>query len=205
MNRFLLCIFGAIALSPADGHSQTLEEALALAYQTNPTIGAEQARQRATSEAKAQAWANALPKVTADAAYSKVDDTQTINNAAFGGVGTSDRTFNLETKTAHVTGEQSIFTGLRNFNLIRQAKARVKAGDAQLALVEQDVLTRAAQAYFDVLRDTAVYDATANNVQVLSRQKDEADLRFNVGEVTKTDVAQAEARLAQSRAQLTTA
>lgn len=205
MNRFLLCIFGAIALSPADGHSQTLEEALALAYQTNPTIGAERARQRATSEAKAQAWANALPKVTADAAYSKVDDTQTINNAAFGGVGTSDRTFNLETKTAHVTGEQSIFTGLRNFNLIRQAKARVKAGDAQLALVEQDVLTRAAQAYFDVLRDTAVYDATANNVQVLSRQKDEADLRFNVGEVTKTDVAQAEARLAQSRAQLTTA
>ena len=55
------------------------------------------------------------------------------------------------------------------------------------------------------MRDTAVYDATANNVQVLSRQKDEADLRFNVGEVTKTDVAQAEARLAQSRAQLTTA
>lgn len=205
MKRFLLCIFGAIALSPVDGHAQTLEEALALAYQTNPTIGAERARQRATSEAKAQAWANALPKVTAGAAYSKVDDTQTINNAAFGGVGTSDRAFNLETKTAQVAGEQPIFTGLRNFNLIRQAKARVKAGDAQLALVEQDVLTRAAQAYFDVLRDTAVYDATANNVQVLSRQKNEADLRFNVGEVTKTDVAQAEARLAQSRAQLTTA
>lgn len=205
MNRFLLCFFGAIALSPVGGHAQTLEEALALAYQTNPTIAAERARQRATSEAKAQAWANALPKITAGAAYSKVDDTQTINNAAFGGVGMSDRTFNLETKTAHVTGEQPIFTGLRNFNLIRQAKARVKAGDAQLALVEQDVLTRAAQAYFDVLRDTAVYTATANNVQVLSRQKDEADLRFNVGEVTKTDVAQAEARLAQSRAQLTTA
>lgn len=201
---FLSAVTTAIA-APAAGSAQTLEEALSIAYETNPTIGAERARQRATRELKAQAFANALPQVQASAGYSKIDETQTINSTAFGQTIVQERNFDLESKTAGVTGEQPIFTGLRNFNAIRAAKSRVKAGNAQLALVEQDVLQRAAQAYFDVVRDMAVYDATKNNVDVLLRQKREAELRFEVGEVTKTDVAQADARLAQSRAQLTTA
>ncbi len=195
----------SILLAPAHVMAQTLDEALAMAYNSNPTIGAERARQRATRELKAQAWSSALPQVQASASYQKNKDDQTVNNTAFGGVGTNQRSFNLETKSAQISGEQTVFTGLRNFNAIRAAKARVRAGDAQLALVEQDVLQRAAQAYFDVIRDTAVYDATKNNLEVLLRQKREAELRFEVGEVTKTDVAQADARLAQSRAQLTTA
>lgn len=195
----------SMLFAPGQALAQTLDEALAMAYNSNPTIGAERARQRATKELKAQAWSSALPQVQASASYQKNKDDQTINNAAFGGTGTSDRSFNLETKTAQISGEQPIFTGLRNFNAIRAAKARVLEGDAQLALVEQDVLQRTAQAYFDVVRDTAVYDATKNNLEVLLRQKREAELRFEVGEVTKTDVAQADARLAQSRAQLTTA
>jgi outer membrane protein len=185
--------------------AQTLEEALSMAYDSNPTIGAARATQRATKELKAQAWANALPQVQGSAAYSKTDSTQTAVAPGFCGGTSTVCDVNLETKTAQVSGEQPIFTGLRNFNAIRAAKARVRAGDAQLALVEQDVLQRAAQAYFDVVRDMAVYDATKNNVEVLLRQKREAELRFEVGEVTKTDVAQADARLAQSRAQLTTA
>ena len=199
----ITAIFGALA--PALAVAQTLEEALSIAYQTNPSIAAERARQQATRELKAQALANALPQVQASAAYTRNDIDQTINNASFGGAGVTNRSFDLETKAAQVVAEQPIFTGLRNFNAIRAAKARVKAGDAQLAFVEQDVLQRAAQSYFDVVRDMAVYQATANNVDVLLRQKREAELRFEVGEVTKTDVAQAEARLAQSRAQLTTA
>lgn len=186
-------------------HAQTLEDALTMAYSANPTIGAERARQRATKEQKAQAWSQALPQVQGEAAYQKVDDTQTINASSFGGVGKLDRNFDLDTRTAGVSATQPIFTGLRNFNAIRAAKARVKAGDAQLAAVEQDVLQRAAQAYFDVIRDAKVYEVTKNNVEVLLRQQREAQLRFDVGEVTKTDVAQADARLAQSRAQLTTA
>jgi outer membrane protein len=205
--RFELLVSTAFfaAVAPSASFAQTLEQALSTAYETNPTIGAERARQRATKELKAQALANALPQVQASAAYTKNDIDQTINNAAFGAAGVTSRSFDLETKAAQVVAEQPIFTGLRNFNAIRAAKARVKAGDAQLALVEQDVLQRAAQSYFDVVRDMAVYEATANNVDVLLRQKREAELRFDVGEVTKTDVAQAEARLAQSRAQLTTA
>lgn len=195
----------AASLSPGAAVAQTLEEALTMAYQSNPTIGAERARQRATKELKAQAWASALPQVQGSASYQKSDTTQSVVTPGFCGGSALTCDIELETKTAGVSGEQPIFTGLRNFNAIRAAKARVKAGDAQLALVEQDVLQRAAQAYFDVTRDTKVYEATKNNVDVLLRQKREAELRFEVGEVTKTDVAQADARLAQSRAQLTTA
>lgn len=200
-----ILFLGAASLAAAPAQSQTLVEALSLAYETNPSIGAERARQRATNETKAQAWAGALPQVTAGASYSKVDNDQTINNAAFGGVGASDRSFELETKAAQVQAEQPIFTGFRNFNQIRAARASAKAGAAQLDAVEQDVLRRAATSYFDVVRDAKVYQSTLNNVEVLLRQKEEAALRFEVGEITKTDVAQADARLARARAQLTTA
>ncbi len=204
MRRTLfLAALAVAAAGPA--RAQTLEQALTFAYETNPTISAERARQRATKELKAQAWASALPQIQGDASYVKNRDEQTINNAAFGGTGLAQRTFNLETRSAGISGQQSIFTGFRNYNAIRAAKARVKAGDAQLALVEQDVLQRAADIYFNVVRDMDVYAATKNNVDVLLRQQREANLRFEVGEVTKTDVAQADARLAQSRAQLTTA
>jgi len=198
----LLCGAAFAAMPVA---AQTLEEALSLAYETNPTIAAERARQRATKEQTAQAWSQALPQIQGSASYSKIDETQNFNQTVFGQTVATDREFNLDSKVAGVSGEQPIFTGLRNFNAIRAAKSRVKAGNAQLALIEQDVLQRAAQAYFDVVRDQAVYEATSNNVEVLLRQQREAQLRFEVGEVTKTDVAQADARLAQSRAQLTTA
>jgi outer membrane protein len=192
------------ATTPASG--QTLEQALASAYRENPTIRAERARQRATKELAPQALAAALPQISGSAGYSKVDDTQTVNSSAFGGgPGASERTSKLESKTAGLEGQQVIFAGLRNFNSIRQARARVRAGAAQLSSVQHDVLSRAAQTYFDVVRDEAVYQSTANNVNVLLKQKDEAALRFEVGEITKTDVAQADARLALARAQLTTA
>ncbi|HNR76189.1 MAG TPA: TolC family outer membrane protein [Parvularculaceae bacterium] len=204
-NARLIALLSGIATAGAPAAAQSLEEALSLAYETNPTIAAERARQRATKEQTAQAWSQALPQIQGSANYAKIDETQNFNQTVFGQQVATDRDFNLTSKTASISGEQPIFTGLRNFNAIRAAKARVKAGNAQLALVEQDVLQRAAQAYFDVVRDMAVYDATKNNVDVLLRQQREAQLRFDVGEVTKTDVAQADARLAQSRAQLTTA
>lgn len=192
---------------PGAASAETLEDALALAYRTNPTIRAERARLRATEELKAQAWANALPQISAGAAYSKSTDTQTINAAVFdpNASGTAEREFDLETKSVQVQGEQPLFTGLRNLNAIRQARARVRAGGAQLAAVEQDVLQRVATAYFDVVRDMANYQSNLNNVEVLIRQQAEAELRFEVGEVTRTDVAQADARLAQARAQLAAA
>ncbi len=209
LRRAALAATATVILFGADSAfaQETLGDALRLAFETNPTIQAERAQQRATGELRSQAWADILPQITAGGTYQEIDNTQTIDASIFDptdpGPTPVPNTVQLSTLTAQVQGELTVFDGFRNVNALRQAAARVKAGGARLASVEQDVLLRTATAYFDVLRDTAVYEANLNNVEVLVRQQDEAQLRFDVGEVTRTDVAQAEARLAGARAQLT--
>lgn len=198
----------AMALTQTGAASaQTLGEALSLAWRTNPLIAAERAQYRATSEGVAQARAAGLPQITARADYSKADIEQTVNAAVIGGGAgrSTSRSFNLETRSAAVEGEQVIFAGLRNLNAIREAKARRKAGHARMVSVEQDTLVQAAEAYFDVVRDMQILTATEANLEVLAREFGEAMALFNVGEATKTDVAQTDARLALARAQLTDA
>ena len=187
----------------ATAHAETLNDALALAYQSNPTIRAQRAQFRATQELKSQAWAGALPQISASASY---EENETTTTSLFGATDPTQppepQTFEFSPLTAGVTAEQPVFTGLRNLNTIKQARARVRAGGAELIGAEQQILQQAATAYFDVLRDTTVYEVNLENVKVLLRQLDEAQLRFEVGEITKTDVAQAEARLAGARANL---
>ncbi|MGF1545521.1 MAG: TolC family outer membrane protein [Parvularculaceae bacterium] len=194
----------AVAAEPSV--AQSLAEALRRTYDTNPTIAAERARFRAAGEAKAQAWSAVLPQIVAGGSVERVDnDTDVV--AAPGGIdptlfGATDASTRLDTIVGEVSGELEVFNGLRNVNAIRQARARIEAGGASLAAVEQDVLTRAAAAYFDVLRDLSVFTANAKNVEVLAARRREAEVRFEVGDVTRTDVAQAEARLAGARADL---
>ncbi|WP_165793796.1 TolC family outer membrane protein [Hyphococcus luteus] len=200
----LLAALGAGA--PAAG--ETLDDALALAYQTNPTIRAERARLRAVRESKAQAWAGALPQVSASASYQKTD--QTVTSLFSADPNDPDPTpqaqsTNFEPLTAGVTAEQPVFTGFRNYNAIKQAGARIRAGGAQLVATEQQVLYDVAAAYFNVQRNMAVFELSNRNVVVLDRQREMAQARFDVGELTRTDVAQAEARLAEARARLSTA
>jgi outer membrane protein len=201
--RVLLVGAAALMLASVPAGAETLEDALAAAFTTNPTIRAERARLRATRELKAQAWAEALPQIGADGSYARTTNTQTLNPGVFGGGGTRTSTFNP--LTGQVQGSLTVFDGFRNVNAIRQARARVRAGGAELASVEQRVLQDVATAYFDVLRDQTIYESNLNNVEVLVRQKREAQLRFDVGEITRTDVAQADARLAQARASLAAA
>ncbi len=188
----VLAALGAGASAPAYG--ETLNDALAIAYQTNPNIRAERARLRAIRESKAQAWAGALPQVTASGSYNKVDVSQNST------LGASDE--KLDTIVGAVNAEQPVFTGFRNYNAIKQAGARVRAGGAQLAASEQQVLLEVAGAYFNVQRNMAVFNLNTNNVSVLLRQQDMAKARFDVGEITRTDVSQADARLAEARARL---
>ncbi|WP_411818784.1 TolC family outer membrane protein [Hyphococcus sp. DH-69] len=195
----LVAIAAVATVQPAG--AETLKDALSLAYQTNPTIRAERARLRAIKESRAQAWAGALPQLSATAAYNKSDGDQTTT---FTGTPTTTET-KLDTKTAGVTAEQPIFTGFRNYNAIKQAGARIRAGGAQLIATEQQVLNDVAAAYLDVQRNMAVYELNKKNVTVLLRQQEMASRRFEVGEITRTDVAQAEARLAQARANLSSA
>ncbi|NOX94394.1 MAG: TolC family outer membrane protein [Alphaproteobacteria bacterium] len=181
--------------------AETLRDALTLAYETNPTIRAERARLGAVREGKNQAWAGALPQISATGSYSYVDSSQELN---FGG-GATPVDVTLNTVTAGINAEQALFTGFGNYNAIKQAEARIRAGGAQLAATEQAVLREVAAAYFSVERNMAVYELNKKNVDVLLRQNEMATVRFEVGEITRTDVAQADARLAGARANLSQA
>ena len=187
----------ALVLAPAPVQAETLTDALTLAYQTNPTIRAERARLRALRESRAQAWAGALPQISAGGSYDKVDTNQTSS------FGSSES--KLDSIGASVTAEQAIFTGFRNLNAIKQAGARIRAGGAQLVGAEQQIMLEVASAYFNVQRNLAVFDLNTQNVSVLVRQHEMAQARFKVGEITRTDVSQAEARLAEARARLSSA
>ena len=207
MLPLLLSACGA-ALIAAPAEAESLKDALTLAYQTNPTIRAERASLRATKEAKAQAWAGALPQITAGGAYENVDASQTALFSCLlttGPCNPASESYDYSPLTAQVEGEQPLFTGFRNYNAIKQAGARLRAGGAQLASVEQQVLSEVAAAYFDVQLNMAIYDLNKRNVDVLLRQQKMANARFDVGEITRTDVAQADARLAAARAELTNA
>ncbi len=205
-NSWRLGVFVLALLTAGSAKAQTLHDALSVAYATNPTITAERARFRATREARPQALAGALPSVTASGAYGKLEDTSVFNGAAFGGgAGGVRRQSDLSPLSGGVEAEQTLFAGFRNFNAIKAAAARIRAGGARLAAVEQSVLLDAAVAYFDLMRDKAVYDSNANQASVLAKQFDEAKARLAVGELTRTDVSQAEARLARARATLSAA
>jgi len=201
-------VIGSLIFPAAPANAETLRDALALAYETNPTIRAERARLRATREAGAQAWAGALPQVTASGSIDQTDLTQTVQFPTGAGgeqAPPSGGNIDFTAIAGGLEASQPVFTGFRNFNTIKQARARIRAGGAQLVATEQQVLRDVATAYFDVQLTMAIYELNLKNVEVLRRQNEMAQVRFEVGEITRTDVAQSEARLADARAQLSQA
>jgi len=180
--------------------SDTLVDALVAAYNTNPTILAERARLRATDENVAQAVSGWRPTISAQARYG----SETTRRAA--GLGQLFGTQNTTNpKTGSMVLSQPIFQGFRTLNQTRQAKAEVRAGRELLLSTEQQILLDAATAYIDVVQNQAVLELTQNNVRVLQRELEAAQDRFEVGEITRTDVAQAEARLSGAKSNLTAA
>lgn len=180
----VIALAAGLGLSPA--RAQSLQDALAQAYQTNPVLEAERAQLRATDELVPQARSGFLPTVTADGEVGRLRQEQGDVIAA--------RT----QKNAGLTLTQPLYRGGRTVAGIDRAEALVQAQRASLIATEQDVLLDAATAYFDVVRDQAVLDLTVNNEQVLRRQLEASNDRFRVGEITRTDVSQSEARLAGS-------
>ena len=186
-----------IALSGGQPVSaETLKDALAAAYMGNPQLEAQRAALRAIDENVRQANANYLP--TVDGNYTHTERGLTIGVE---GQPSEPRTdFNTENYRAQL--DQNLFRGFRTLNAVKGAKSQVMAGRAQLTDVEQQVLQDAVTAYMDVVRDQAVLALNQNNVQVLERQLEASQDRFRVGEVTRTDVAQSEARLEGARSQV---
>lgn len=188
----------AIALSTAlfasTSHGQTLEDALVKAYQGNPTLKSERARLRATDEGVPQALSGWRPTVSVSGSYGVQRSDSTTN-------GPANKVAEVtEPLTGSLTVSQNIYRGGRTVAATESAESAVKADRARLSAAEQTVLLSAVTAYADVVRDQAVVELNLNNERVLQRQLEATQDRFRVGEVTRTDVSQAESRLSRARA-----
>ena len=181
-------IVGSLAGTGA-ADAETLTEALTKAYLNNPTLLARRAQLRATDELVPQALSGYRPTVTGNASAGR--SRNSTSSIAGGARSRSPRTLNLNVR-------QPLFRGFRTLSEIKQAENTVFAERARLLSVEQDVLFAGATSFVDVVRDQAVLELNVGNQQVLRRQLEATRDRFEVGEVTRTDVSQAEARLARA-------
>ena len=173
-------------------HGQTLTEALAAAYMNNPKLLAARASLRSDDEAVPQALANWRPKVELSGDVAR---THTHLNTRTAG---RDQLRSPRNTSLDVT--LPLYRGLRTNAGVTKAELDVKSARAGLLGTEQDVLLSAASAYMAVVRDQAVLDLNMKNEQVLWHQLEATQDRFRVGEITRTDVSQAEARLSGASA-----
>ena len=196
--KFWVPVVCGLLVGPAvlggQAHGQTLNQALAAAYANSPVLRAERAGLRATDEQVPQALSNWRPTIDVTGDIERSDTFG--SNRSFG---SKDQVRTPRGVALNIT--QPVFRGLRTLAATRQAENTVKAARARLLATEQDVLLDAATAYMDVVRDQAVLDLDIGNENVLRRQLEAARDRFEVGEVTRTDVSQAEARLAGATAE----
>jgi TolC family type I secretion outer membrane protein len=186
-------------LASAAAGAETLTQALIHSYQSNPRILAARDQLRSVDEQIAQAISLLRPTVTGT--FSGGLATGRIQNEADTFVGSRISGSRTRPASAALTLSQPIFRGGREYAEIRRAEATIKGQRARLHSTEQDVFLEVVTAYMNVVRDEAIVRLRTNNVAVLRRQLQAVRDRFNVGEVTRTDVAQAEASVARAQAQ----
>jgi TolC family type I secretion outer membrane protein len=191
LRRVWLSAAAIAALTlPVSAETFTLNEALGVTYETNPQLEAARAGLRATDENVATANSNFRPSMSLGASYGYEKIPPFL-----GGSPTSEP----------LSGQLSVNQTVLNYSDIAQiskAKSQVKAGRAQLVSTEESVLLAAVTAYMNVVRDEATVKLRQNNVAVLQKQRDATQEQFKVGELTRTDVAQSQARLAGAQADL---
>jgi outer membrane protein len=193
----------SVCTMPSAFAADTLTDALVKAYQSNPQLMSERANLRATDEEVAQAIARWRPTITLSGDYSRVESERKGPTAANPlGVNVESRT---DPWSATVTAQQTVFAGGTILAQRRQADAQVRAGRARLHSTEQSVILDTVTSYMNVVRDESVVKLNQTNVELLKKQLEAAKARFDVGEITRTDVSQAEARLASGQFQLTSA
>ena len=177
-----VAVLGIFASIPAQAES--LADAMRAAYRKNPTLNADRARQRATDELVPAAKSGWRPTINARGTAQRVwsDNSEQPSDA------TSSLILDIELS-------QPIFRGFRTVEGIKSAKSTVEAGRQQLLATEQEILFKVASAYFAVIRDRQILSFRQQNVNNLQKQARAAQARFDVGEVTRTDVSQARARV----------
>src|ERR1700732_2268810 len=180
----------AFSLAATAAWAEALPEALTKAYQSNPQLNAERARQRATDENVPQALAGYRPQIIASLSAG----LQSVRNLL------PDNTFQsatLKPWTIGVTVTQTLFNGFKTANSVRVAELQVQSGREALRNVGQGVLLDAVTAYSNVLANQSLVQAQRANVAFLQETVGITQRRLNAGDVTPTDTSQAEARLAR--------
>ena len=195
-----------VCMGPTPVLADTIEAALVRAYQNNPQLNAQRAQVRVTDENVPQALSGYRPKVavTASAGYpilrQPYPDRRPQCRQAVPPINGSNAP-----RSVGATITQTLFNGQQTANRTRSAESQVSGAREALRVLEQTVLLSAATIYMDYLRDAAIVEVQKSNVRVLEQTLKQTRDRFNVGEVTRTDVAQSEAQLAAGKTQLLTA
>jgi outer membrane protein len=195
-----------VLVAPSELAAETMESALARAYQGNPQLNAQRAIVRQNDEGVSQALSGYRPTLSATAS---VGEQYTNETGVFppappqlpNGIAFTIKGYTTP-RSVGVNGGQTLFNGQQTANKVRKAESQVSAARETLRVMEESVLLSAATAYMDVSRDTANLEVQQNNVRVLQRTLKDTRNRFAAGQVTPTDVAQAEAQLAAGEASL---
>lgn len=184
-------------MGPVPALADTIEAALVRAYQNNPQLNSQRAQVRSVDENVPQALSGYRPKaaLTASGGYQ-------YNDSALTGV--NPQSGNQAPRSVGLTVNQSLFNAQTPAR-VRAAESQVSSAREGLRVLEQTVLLSAATIYMDYLRDSAIVEVQRSNTRVLEQTLKQTQDRFNVGEVTRTDVAQSEAQLAAGRTQQLTA
>ena len=181
------------ALMAGTASADTLRDALVSTYRTNPTLMGQRESLKATDATVAIARSAGRPQITGSIGLTD-DISRTGALEITGGSGAIVQ--------AQANVSVPLYTGGSVKNSVKAAKTRVEAGRATLRAVEGDVFTLAVAAYMDVIRDRSVVELNTNNVKVLETNLEATRDRFEIGDLTRTDVAQSEARLQLGRSLL---
>lgn len=196
--RRAACVAAGLSLLAGPAFAESLSDALVKAYQTNPQLNAERARQRGTDENVPQQLAGYRPQIVATLS----GGLQQVRNLL---PDNTVQTANLKPWQIGVTVTQTLFNGFRTANSVRVAELQVQSGREALRNVGQGVLLDAVTAYMNVLANQALVAAQKSNIEFLTQTLDMTNKRLKAGDVTPTDTAQAEARLSRGRADLNAA
>lgn len=183
---FFISLLAATAVSGA-AHAGTIFEAWNETYKSNPTLQAQRAYLRAIDENVAIAKSGYRPNIYLNGSYTESSVS-------------GDQDYDVDNGSIAAKISQPIFSGFQTVNSVKAADSTVKAEQNNLYSVEQNILLDASTAYLNVVRDEAIVNLQKNNEKLLKKRLDETIQRFNVGEVTRTDVSQARARHSQAQA-----
>ena len=192
-----------ICASISPSQAQSLQDAMVSAYQVNPQLQSERARQRASDEDVSRAWGGLRPSATFSGEKGRAYDDNRYPTTNLQGQATivkvkKYRSPDVET----IQLRQEVFDGLRTFSDVRHAKYAVEVGKASLTSTEQSVLGDVAQSYYDLYRDQQILKIQEDYLKSLEEERKATLARFKVKDVTQTDVALSDARVARGLADL---